>query len=115
MNMNKSIYEQLQEPTSALIDRLMSEDGEAMLDKEILQMREEMGDESFDEFAQEFFKNSKIDYRTFFTKGQPLPTLAPNPPASQLSGTHDQDITRPNTTETLSLQNNPQNIDQLME
>lgn len=113
--MNKSIYEQLQEPTSALIDRLMSEDGEAMLDKEILQMREEMGDESFDEFAQEFFKNSSIDYRTFFTKGQPLPTLAPAPPASHSAHPHHQHITRPNTADTLSLQTDPQNVEQPME
>jgi hypothetical protein len=45
---------------------LLGEGGEAYLDREILKVREEIGEEEFHEYAIEFFKNSKINYRDFF-------------------------------------------------
>jgi hypothetical protein len=40
MDENLSIYQQLLRPTADFIDKLMGEGGEAMLDKEILKMRD---------------------------------------------------------------------------
>jgi hypothetical protein len=42
-----TIYQQLLRPTADFLDLLMGEGGEAMLDKEILRMRDEIGEEEF--------------------------------------------------------------------
>lgn len=47
MEENISIYQQLMKPTKDIIELLMGEGGEAMLDKEILKMRDEIGEEEF--------------------------------------------------------------------
>jgi hypothetical protein len=51
MDENLSIYQQLMRPTANIIDLLMGEGGEAMLDKEILKMRDEIGEDEFNEYA----------------------------------------------------------------
>ena len=64
--MESDILEQLMSGNSDLLDKLIGDGGEALLDKEILKFREEMGEEEFSEFAGEFFKGSKVDYKNMF-------------------------------------------------
>lgn len=81
MDENLSIYQQLMRPTADFLDQLMGEGGEAMLDKEILKMRDEIGEDQFNEYAEEFFKDTKIDYKTFFgqTPAPPKEVSASSP------------------------------------
>lgn len=70
MDDSRTIYQQLISPTADFIDMLMGEGGEAMLDREILKMRDEIGEDEFNDYAREFFKDTKIDYKTFFGQDQ---------------------------------------------
>lgn len=57
---------------------LLGEGGEAYLDREILKVRDEIGEEEFHEYAMEFFKNSNINYREFFKIEEPQTKVSSN-------------------------------------
>lgn len=73
-----------------------------MLDKEILKMRDEIGEDEFNEYAEEFFKDTKIDYKTFFGQTPAPPKEATTPsPKKEEENEGEEIIEQPITAPTL--------------